>query len=255
MPLLTDAKWYLCVVLICSTKLLGWPKGHTRFPWIYSGKTHTPTLANDVFEEVLPLSMCFRGETKRPIEIPFPQFCLAFKFFFVTYLKAFFHVRYHLQSCRIVNCSAWAPIFNLFLWHLATKQQDCFKAYSGSEGKLSLWSIPLPHWKLEWHAPVQTPRRCFSLLPPSSSSSRQIPNCAKEGVEGADIPKWGDCKERGWRWEPEHQEMRRWACFSKLSPIRWGTMLCVSHACFSCMKGRLDLEIWDPWNQDQAVLL
>ena len=67
---------------------------------------HTPFLANDIVEEVLPLSMCFRGETNLPPEIPFPKFCLASKSFLVSYLEAFFHVRYLLQSCRIENCSA-----------------------------------------------------------------------------------------------------------------------------------------------------
>ena len=63
-------------------------------------------MANSIVEEVLPLSMCFRGETNLPLEIPFLQFCLAFKSSFVAYLKAFFHVRYDLQSCTTVNCSA-----------------------------------------------------------------------------------------------------------------------------------------------------
>ena len=65
-----------------------------------------PLLANGIIEEVLSLSMCIRGETNLPLEIPFLQFCLAFKSFFVTYLKAFFHVWYLLESCMIVNCSA-----------------------------------------------------------------------------------------------------------------------------------------------------
>ena len=64
-----------------------------------------PFLANGIVEEVLPLSMWFHGESNLSLEIPFLQFCLAFKSFFVTYLKAFFHVRYLLQSCKIVNCS------------------------------------------------------------------------------------------------------------------------------------------------------
>ena len=110
--------------------------------------------------------MCFHGESNLPLEIPFLQCCLAYKSFSMTYLETFFDDRYHLQFSRFVNCSAPELHFSTcFFLELATKQQDGFKPYSGSRGKLSLWSVPLPDWKLEWHVPVQTPRPCVSLVP------------------------------------------------------------------------------------------
>ena len=119
-----------------------------------------------VIGEVQPLFMCFNGESNLPLEIPFLQFCLAYKSFSMTYLKTFFVNRYHLQRCRFVNCSAPSSIFQLVFWELATKQHVCCKPFSGYGGKLSPWSIPLPDWKLEWHVPVQTPRACLSLVAP-----------------------------------------------------------------------------------------
>ena len=40
-------------------------------------KTHTPFLAKGIIVQVLPLFMCFQGDSNLPPEICFLQFCLA----------------------------------------------------------------------------------------------------------------------------------------------------------------------------------
>ena len=84
----------------------------------------------------------------------------------------------------------------------ATKWQDCFKPHSGYRGSLSLWEIPLPDWKLEWHVLSKHVELVSHSFPASPSSSGQIPSHARPAVECADFPRWGDSKERGWSGDP-----------------------------------------------------
>ena len=63
---------------------------------IYSGKTHTPFLAKGIIVEVLPLFLCFKGDSNLPPEICFLQFCLAFKYFSLPPLSIFLDESYHL---------------------------------------------------------------------------------------------------------------------------------------------------------------
>ena len=139
---------HLCSVdLQCPPVLLA-EKGVCPFLEYIQKKTHTPFLANCIVGDVQSLFMCFNGESFLPLQIPFLQFSLAYKFFLVTYLKTFFDDRY-FQLCSFVNFSA--PEFHFltcFFLELATKQRDFLKPYSVSVGNLSLWSIRLPDGKI-----------------------------------------------------------------------------------------------------------
>ena len=80
MALLSDAKWHFFVVLICLALLFGWPKrAFAFFPEYIQEKTHPPFLANCIIVDVLPLFMCFKGDSNLPLDNCFLQFCFAFK--------------------------------------------------------------------------------------------------------------------------------------------------------------------------------
>ena len=97
MALLTNAKWDFFVVLICLACLFGWPKrAYSFLPEYIQEKTHTPFPANCIIVDVLPLFMCFKGESNLPPEVCFLQFCLAFKSSWLPCLKIFLDESYHL---------------------------------------------------------------------------------------------------------------------------------------------------------------
>ena len=107
MALLTDGKRDFFVALICLSRFLGWPKrAYAFFPEYIQEKTHMHFLAKGIIYEVLPLFLCFKGDSKLPPEIFFLQFCLAFKASSLPSLNIFVDERYHLKLCRFVNCSA-----------------------------------------------------------------------------------------------------------------------------------------------------
>ena len=59
-------------------------------------KTHTPFLAKGIIVHVLPLFMCFNGDSNLPPEICFLQFCLDFKSSSLPSLNIFVDESYHL---------------------------------------------------------------------------------------------------------------------------------------------------------------
>ena len=94
---LTDAKWDFYVVLICIARLFCWPKRmYAFFPEFIQEKMHTPFLANCIIVEVLPLFLCFIGQSNLPLENCFLQFCLAFTFSSLPYLNIFLNDSFHL---------------------------------------------------------------------------------------------------------------------------------------------------------------
>ena len=97
MALLTDGKRDFFVALICLSGLLGWPKrAYAFFPEYIQEKTHTPFLAKGIIVNVLPLFMCFKGESNLPPEICFLQICLAFKSSSLPSLNIFVDESSHL---------------------------------------------------------------------------------------------------------------------------------------------------------------
>ena len=71
-------------------------KGVYVFFWIYSRKLHTPFLANCIIVKVLPLFMCFKGESNLSLESCVLQFCLYFTFSSLPYFNIFLVSSYHL---------------------------------------------------------------------------------------------------------------------------------------------------------------
>ena len=97
MALLTDGKQDFFVALICLSRLHGLPKlAYAFFPEYIQEKTHTPFLDKDLTVHVLPLFMCFKGDSNLPPEICFLQFCLAFKSSLLPSLNIFVDESYHL---------------------------------------------------------------------------------------------------------------------------------------------------------------
>ena len=97
MALLPDGKRDFFGALICRSMWLGWPKrAHAFFPEYIQGKTHAPFLAKGIVVHVLPLFICFQGDSNLPPEICFPQFCLSFKSASLPSLNIFVDESYHL---------------------------------------------------------------------------------------------------------------------------------------------------------------
>ena len=118
MSLLTGGKWYFFVVQICIARLLAWPKRAYAFsPEYILEKTYTPFLAKCVIVEVVPLLLCFKGDSNVPLEICFLLFCLAFKSASVPSLNRFLDDSCPLLLCQFVNCCAPELHFSTrFLW-------------------------------------------------------------------------------------------------------------------------------------------
>ena len=160
------------VRLLCSADLhcpLVWlaKKGVCVFPEYIQEKTHTPFLANCIIVYVLPLFMCFKGDSNLPLENCFLQFCLAFKSSSLPYLNIFLDDSYHLYPCRFVNCSAPELHFSTrFFGSWPPNLRIASGPILVLGGRLSLCLILLPDWKLEWPVPFQTPRASLSLVPP-----------------------------------------------------------------------------------------
>ena len=86
MALLPDGKRDFFVALICLSRWLGWPKrAYAFFPVYIQGKTHTPLMANGIVVHVLPLFMCFQGDSNLPPEICFLQILPCFQILFVAF--------------------------------------------------------------------------------------------------------------------------------------------------------------------------
>ena len=114
MTLLPDGKRDFFGALICLSRLLGWPKrAYAFFREYIQEKTHTPALAKGIIVHVLPLFMCFQGDSNLPPEFCFLQFCLAFKASSLPSLNIFVDECYHLKLCRFVNCRPLSSIFQL----------------------------------------------------------------------------------------------------------------------------------------------
>ena len=79
-PQKSKCRLTLFVVLICLALLFGWPKrAFAFFPEYIPEKTHPPFLASCIIVDVLPLFMCFKGDSNLPLDKCFLQFCFAFK--------------------------------------------------------------------------------------------------------------------------------------------------------------------------------
>ena len=101
MALLPAGKRDFFGALIGLSRLLGCPKrAYAFFPEYIQEKTHTPFLAKGIIVHVLPLFMCFPGDSNLPPEICFLQFCLAFKASSLPSLNIFVDERYHLKLDR-----------------------------------------------------------------------------------------------------------------------------------------------------------
>ena len=97
MARLPAGKRDLIGVLICLSRLLGWPKrAYAFFPEYIQEKTHRPFLAKGITVHVLPLFMCFQGDSNLPPAICFLQFFLAFKASLLPSLNIFVDESYHL---------------------------------------------------------------------------------------------------------------------------------------------------------------
>ena len=97
MALLPDGKRDFFVALICLSRLLCWPKrAYAFFPEYIQEKTHTPFLAKGITIDVLPLFMCFKGDSNLHLEICFLQFCFAFKSSSLPSLNVFVDESYHV---------------------------------------------------------------------------------------------------------------------------------------------------------------
>ena len=118
MSLLTGGMWYFFVVQIWIAHLLAWPKLVNAFsPEYIQEKMHTPFLAKCIIVEVVPLFLCFKGDSNVPLEICFLVFCLAFKSASLPSLNRFLDDSCPLLLCQLVNCCA--PELNIstsFLW-------------------------------------------------------------------------------------------------------------------------------------------
>ena len=86
-------------------------KGVCFFPEYIQEKSIRPFWPRSLLKKFCPFPCAFE---ESPISLwnPVPAILPCFKSFFVTYLKAFFHVRYLSQSYMIVNCSAFELHFS-----------------------------------------------------------------------------------------------------------------------------------------------
>ena len=120
-------------------------------------------------------------------------------------------------------------------------------AYWGSQ---SLGESPVPGLS-EGKVPGETPKACDPFILPSPIPWTN-PSCFNtHSVEGGFIHRWGDPKEGGWRWEPQHQETWSPRGFSKLfqprAPHPLGAVGVVS-----LQEDPLDLEVVGPCRGEQA---
>ena len=107
MSILTGGKRYFFIVQICIARLLAWLKrAYAFFPEFIQEKTHTRFLAKCIIVEVVPLFLCFKGDSNVPLEICFLLFCLAFKSASLPSLNRFLDDSCPLLLCQFVNCSA-----------------------------------------------------------------------------------------------------------------------------------------------------
>ena len=107
MSLLTGGKWYFFIVQICIAHLLACPKRAYAFsPEYIQEKTHTPFLAKCIIVEVVPLFLCFTGESNARLEMCFLLFCLSFMSASLTSLNRFLDDRCPVLLCQCVNCCA-----------------------------------------------------------------------------------------------------------------------------------------------------
>ena len=108
-----------------------------------------PFLAKGIIVNVLPLFMCFQGDSNLPPEISFLQFCLTFKASSLSSLNIFVDESYHLKHCRFVNCSAPELHFSTrFFGSWPQKRRIASGPILVLGGRLSLWLILLPDGKI-----------------------------------------------------------------------------------------------------------
>ena len=133
MSLLTGGKGYYFVVQICIARLLAWPKRAYAFsPEYIPEKTHTPFLDKCVIVEVVPLFLCFKGDSNVPLEIGFLLFCLAFKSTSLPSLNRFLDDSCPLLLCQFVNCCAPELHFSTRFCELNASLKFWFGTYTGS---------------------------------------------------------------------------------------------------------------------------
>ena len=107
MSLLNGGKWYFFVVQICIARLLAWIKRSYAFsPEYIQAKTHTPFLAKCIIVKVVPLFLCFTGDSKVPLEICFLLCCFTFNSPSLPSLNRFLDDSGPLLLCQFVSCCA-----------------------------------------------------------------------------------------------------------------------------------------------------
>ena len=158
MALLTDAKWDFFVVLICIARLFGWPERAYEFflnifpEYIYFWPTAS-------LEKFCLFSCALKASPLYPLKsvscnsaLLSNPFCFLISIYFWTIV-----IIYSLASLWIA-----VPLSSIFQLRFSGSCLQKRRISSGPilvpGGRLSLWLILLPDWKLEWHVPVQTPR-------------------------------------------------------------------------------------------------
>jgi len=135
--------------------------------------------------------------------------CPILNIFPVTSPKTFLEGRCFLLAAlqallMYIKCPS-AMVSKLLLWEMATRWQHIFML-NPVWGNQSLRESPVPELS-EWKVLEETPKACLPfLLPSSPPSPGHIPVPATPLSGGCFHHRWGNPKEGGWRWEPQHWE-------------------------------------------------
>ena len=167
MSLLTGVKGYFFVVQICIARLLAWPKMWYAFsPEYIRQKTHTLFLAKCFTVEVVPLLLCFKGDSNVLLEICFLLFCPAFKSASLPSLNRFLDDSCPLLLCQFVNCSAPELHFSTRFCELNASLKFWFRTYPGSRQEEEFTKFSATHQE-----PVEVLKQNFGLAFSSQKTS------------------------------------------------------------------------------------
>ena len=165
-PFCPGGQWDFIVVQISFTGLLGWPKrAYAFFPEYIQEKTHTPFLAKCIIVDVLPLFLCFQGNSSLPLQsFSWNSAPLSSPLRRLTSIY-FWRIAVIYNSAVLWSTVPLSSFLQLaFLWagHKTAgllQALICFR-----QGTLSLWLIPLPGGKWALHLPVHTPTDSLPLV-------------------------------------------------------------------------------------------